>query len=221
MTVTWRTWRTAAGWAAVAAALLVPAFVLRYPMARCVVAIGLVVLATAVWTVARVLSIRGLRRWTRTRWTGVDPGSRSWPWDTLVLQGDVRVICAWTGHADGFPVTFGQIGWSGRALAGAVDDNDGQGTFVIVRLPQPEPPMAARMPLRFVGSSPRLEQPALRDAFFSGRIPAFTVRDDELFTVEQGSLTIEAAAAVHAVRRALLVVRLLDLGPDTTTVPPD
>ncbi|WP_250033394.1 hypothetical protein [Paractinoplanes maris] len=198
-----------AGWSALAAALL---FLTRSP---CLIALGLMFVAFCAYSVFSGLSLRAMSRWaTAMGCSPVDPKAHEWPWENLHLQGGSRVTQAWSGDIEGLAVTFGEIRWWGGAFAGAVVDRDNRGTFVVVGLPQTQPPMATRLPYSFIGDSPRLEHAALRDAFRIMEIPPFTVRDTVLFTVEPRQSAFEPGEVYRAVRRALLVVRLLDVGPD-------
>jgi hypothetical protein len=145
-------------------------------------------------------------------WTPVETLKRQWPWPsphTVIRR-------AWHREIDGLPVMFGDIDWRNNALTGAAEQQAGSGTFVVVRLPHTQPSMGVSPSGEVVGDSPRAHQPALREAFRTGEIPAWAVRGDELFTIEPNAWT-EPEDAERAVRRALLVVRMLDLGPDTTS----
>lgn len=198
-----------AGWSGVLAVLLVAS---RSP---CLILLGLAVAAFCVRAGARGWSLRAMSRWaTAMGCSPVDPKAHEWPWRNLQLQGNSQVNSAWSGDIEGLPVTFGEVTWSGGAFSGAVVDRDGRGTFVVVGLPQTQPPMAARFPDTYVGDSPRLEQPTLRHAFRTMEIPPFTVRDAVVFTVEPRVSGFEPGEVYRAIRRALLVVRLLDIGPD-------
>ncbi|MCY1145329.1 hypothetical protein OWR29_45635 [Actinoplanes sp. Pm04-4] len=200
-----------AGWSGAAVVLLV-AVGYRY---FCTVALALVLAAYCAHKVRRAMSLRAMARWAAAMGCfPVEPATIEWPWQNLHLQGSSKVTYAWTGDIEGLPVTFGEVRWSGNAFGGAVLDRDGKGTFVVVGLPCEQPPMAIRLPYTVIGDSPRLEQPALRHAFSIMEIPPFTVRDTELFTVEPREHALNPGAAYRAVRRALLVVRLLDIGPD-------
>lgn len=152
-------------------------------------------------------------------WSAVGRTGRNWPWQGLLLEGEALVERAWTGERDGFPVTVGQVRWSGCAFAGAVLTGRGKGVFVVVRLPLPVPGMAMRFPYRFIGDSHRLESPALGEAFGKGEIPPWTVSGDQLFTVEERLGWTTPEAMELAIGRALRVVQLLDLGPDVSTSP--
>jgi hypothetical protein len=103
------------------------------------------------------------------------------------------------------------------ALSGAVPTWEGQGVFVVVRLPKPVPGMAMRLPNHIVGASPLLDRPELRGAFESGEIPPWTVRADEFFIFEPHdswtTVAVITQAVERAVDRALSLVRLLDLAP--------
>jgi hypothetical protein len=219
MSVEVRAW-VSAGWTGVVAALLaVGSLSLLDPVAGCTVALALGFLAYSIRSVFRARSLRAMSRWaTAMGCFPVGPAALAWPWQNLQLQGSSRVRYAWSGDIEGLPVTFGEVQWSGGAFSGAVVDRDGKGSFVVVGLPQTQPPMAARLPYKFIGDSPRLEQPALRHAFRIMEIPPFTVRDTELFTVEARDEALDPGSAYRAIRRALLVVRLLDVGPDRPQV---
>ncbi|WP_250007070.1 hypothetical protein [Actinoplanes sp. M2I2] len=203
-----------ASWSAPVAALL---FLTRSP---CLIALGLIVVAFCAYSVFSALTRRAMSRWaTAMGCSAVDPTSHEWPWQSLHLRGTSRVVQAWSGDIEGLPVTFGEVTWSDGAFGGAVVDRFGRGTFVVVGLAQTQPPMAARLPYTFIGDSPRLEQPALRHAFRIMEIPPFTVRDTVLFTVEPRQSGFEPGEVYRAVRRALHVVRLLDVGPDRPLAP--
>jgi hypothetical protein len=176
---------------------------------------GVVIVATVGgYFAGRRLFRNRLRRWALLGdWTPVE---RPWPWEPPP-RGVIKVRRAWERRIDGLPVTFGELRWKGNAFAGMVLLHGGSGAFVIVRLPLPSPPMALRHAFEPVGGSPRLDQPALREAYLAGDIPTWTVRDDELYTIEARDAWFDPAMADEAVRRALHIVRLLDLGPDTTT----
>jgi hypothetical protein len=175
--------------------------------------------AYSISAVFRAVSLRAMSRWAIAMGCfPVDPATLDWPWQNLQLQGNSKVRYAWSGDIEGLPVTFGEMQWSGGALSGAVLDRDGKGVFVVVGLSQTQPPMAARLPYKFIGDSPRLEQPAVRHAFRIMEIPPFTVRNTELFTVEARDQALDPGAAYRAIRRALLVVQLLDIGPDRPQV---
>ncbi|MBU2666479.1 hypothetical protein KOI35_23515 [Actinoplanes bogorensis] len=150
----------------------------------------------------------GLGRWARANgWTAVAASSRPWPWDGLALSGRVEPGRAWKRPG----VTFGEVRWSGGALTGAVAGRDGHGLFVVLNLPEPHPGMAMRLPDIVVGDAPELARPGLREAFRAGEIPPWTLRADELFTVEAGA--VRPATVERAVVRARSVARHLDLLP--------
>jgi hypothetical protein len=146
------------------------------------------------------------------------PADRKWPWASLLrMPGTVVVDRAWTATVDGFPVTAGTLLWDDNALDGAVVGWAGCGIFVVVRLPAPTEPMAMRRPHRTVGDSHRLDRPALHDAFENGEIPPWTARDRDLFTFQAIAGRLHPEHLDDLVRRTLLVVRLLDLGPDAAS----
>ncbi|WP_328470521.1 hypothetical protein OHA21_04740 [Actinoplanes sp. NBC_00393] len=161
----------------------------------------------------RELLRRRAQAWAASAgWTAVARDDRLWPWQGLQLHGEVRVERAWTRDVDGFAVTTGEIRWTGGALSGAVLPRHGKGAFVVVRLPRAVPDMAVRLPYRFVGDWPRQTEPEVRQAFLDGRIPPWTVREGELFTIEpQDGLFLDPDVLDRAVRRALLAVRMLEL----------
>jgi hypothetical protein len=162
-------------------------------------------------TVVLILRYRAHRRMVRPDWTLLDTDERRWPWEGLNPNGEALVKRAWTGECDGFPITAGEVKWSGGAFAGAVVARGGKGIFVVVELPLPTPGMAMRLPYQFIGDSPRLESPALRAAFREGEIPPWTASGNELFTVEEHLRWITPDAMDRTIRRAVRVVRLLDL----------
>ncbi|GAB2617110.1 hypothetical protein Aab01nite_30250 [Paractinoplanes abujensis] len=214
MRIDTRAWWIAGLWALPTVFCVVSAFRFR-EFAGCGVLLALGLGLTTWVTAGRALTLRSLVGWAAAGgWTPIDPGEREWPWSDLHLKGSSRVRFAFTGTVDGLPITFGQVQWKGGAFGNATLNPDGRGLFVVVRLPLQEPPMAVRLPYVFVGDSPRLERPLLRQSFLSGEIPPFTVREHELFTVEPRDSWPDAAAAEQVVRRALLIVELLDVGPD-------
>ena len=173
------------------------------------------VVGVVVAEVARVRARRRLDRWAEDQgWVTVDTAGRDWPWHGLLVSGAATVGRAWIRETDGMPVTFGEVRWTGAAFGGAVLSAVDSGLFVVVRLPVAAPPMAVRLPYLFLGDSPRLELPALRDAFLRGDIPPWTVPGNVLFTVEPVTGRPGPPAVERVVSRALSVVRLLDLGPD-------
>jgi len=213
--------RVIVGWS-ILAALGVAARVLGdwYPAPALAGLIVVAVLPMVVVLIRRERAHRWMNRWAETvGWTEIDRDSRDWPWRGLNPSGEALVKRAWTHEVDGYPVTAGEVGWSGGAFAGAVLLREGRGIFVVVRLPLPAPPMAMRLPYEFVGDSQRLNQPALRQAYLDGKIPPWTARGDEMFTIESQDAWITPDATDCAVRRALRVVQLLDLGPDVSSVP--
>ena len=181
-----------------------------YPVPGLVGAIAVLVVAPAGYGVLMARRRVGLGRWaTANGWTPVGAGSRGWPWEGLALNGKAEAGRAWARE----DVTFGEVRWSGGAFAGAVPQREGHGVFVVIRLPESQPGMAMRLPYVVVGDSPRLQRPKLREAFLSGEIPPWTVRDRELFTVE--AVPVEAAAAQRAIGRARRIAGLLDLDGDS------
>lgn len=138
-------------------------------------------------------------------------GRRKWPWAEPTGSGTIRVRQAWSFTAGGFPVTAGEVRWTGRGFGGATDDTDGRGVFVVVHLPVPVPSMAYHVPFERVGDSPLLDRAELRKAFLTRRIPPWTVREQCLFTVEPAYEGVTPALIGSAVRRALLVAKLLEL----------
>lgn len=165
-------------------------------------------------------AIREIRDWQTRRqlraekWQPI-PADQPWPWLPLLVRPDhATVRRAWTGTVDRLPVTVGEISWDDNALSGAVTSWKGRGVCVVVTLPTPTEPMALRLPDRPIGTSPRLDFPAMRAAYDAGEIPPWTVADDRLFTFNAIPGQLRAGAVQAAVRRTLLVVRLLDLAPD-------
>jgi hypothetical protein len=141
-----------------------------------------------------------------------------WPWlELLERPGQTEVHRAWTRTVDGLPLTAGEITWDDNALNGSVQGWTGRGVFVVVELPAPTEPMALRRPHRTIGSSHRLGFPAMLAAYEAGEIPPWTAKDDRLFTFNAIPDQLRAGAIPEAVERTLLVVRLLDLGPDRPT----
>lgn len=161
-----------------------------------------------------------VRHAERGHWDTVDPKSREWPWDGLRLRGTIRVARAWAFTMDGIRVVAGDVRWTGNAFAGATDRSAGRGVFVVLRLPDELPPMAMRLPFQVVGDSPLLQRPALRLAFLGERIPPWTARGHELFTIEPAGGWVTAGRIEECARRALLIVDLLQPAePDTDTDP--
>ncbi|MBM2621564.1 hypothetical protein JIG36_39270 [Actinoplanes sp. LDG1-06] len=215
MRIDTRAWLIALTWA-VPTVLLVAVGVAERGFAGCSVVFGLILGWTTAIAVNRALHLRALVRWAAAgHWVPVDPRSRQWPWHDLHLKGSSRVRFAWSGELHGMLITFGQVRWKGGAFGAASSSFEGNGVFVVVRLPLEEPPMAMRLPMVVVGDSPRLEQPLLRQSFLAGEIPPFTVRGHELFTLEPRDSWPDIDSVKQAVRRALRVVHLLDVGPDT------
>ncbi|WP_127504301.1 hypothetical protein [Actinoplanes solisilvae] len=177
-------------------------------------AVAYVVLVTVVAGVSSLMRhgmLAQLEQWaTVAEWTPVEATEREWPWQS---PRHVKVKRAWTREIDGLSVTFGLVGWESDALAGSVRKQTGSGTFVVVRLPHTQPSMALSPSGDIVGDSPRAHQPELLQAFQRKDIRAWTVRGDELFTIEPTGLP-NPYHVKRIVRRALLAVRLLDLGPD-------
>ncbi len=183
-----------------------------YPMPGLVGALAVLLVPLAALPVSLVRRSFGLGRWTsQNGWRAVARDSRPWPWEGLALSGRAEVGRAWSRSVEGFPVTVGEVRWSGGAFAGAVRERESRGLFVVVELPGPQPGMAMRLPQVVVGDSPMLASPELGAAFLTGEIPPWTVRDDELFTVE--IVAVDPAHVTHAVSRALRAVRLLGLAP--------
>jgi hypothetical protein len=154
------------------------------------------------------------RRLAADGWRPV-PAAQPWPWQPLLERPDQTTVHrAWARTVDGLPLAAGEISWDDNALNGSVTGWAGRGVFVVVKLPAPTEPMALRRPHRTIGASHRLDFPAMRAAFEAGEIPPWTARDDRLFTFEAIPGQLRAGQIQEAVRRTLLVVRLLDLGPD-------
>ncbi|MFI6073593.1 hypothetical protein ACIA5C_18650 [Actinoplanes sp. NPDC051343] len=148
-------------------------------------------------------------------WISV-PAGRSWPWESLLrTRGTVTVKWAWQSLVDGLLITVGEAKWDDNALDGAVVGWAGKGVFVEVQLPVATEPMGIRRPHRTIGTSHRLDLPALHDAFENGEIPPFTTRDRSLFTFEAFEGRLSPASFDRLIERTLRIVRLLDLGPDT------
>lgn len=161
-------------------------------------------------------AFRRIETWVAAgNWISV-PVGRSWPWTSLLQTPDSVVVDrAWQSMVDDhLLITAGELHWSDNALGGAVDGWVGRGVFVVVHLPVETEPMGIRRPHRTIGTSHRLDLPALNDAFENGEIPPFTAIDRSLFTFEalEGSLRPEAVDSL--IRRTLRCVHLLDLGPD-------
>jgi hypothetical protein len=191
-----------------------------YPAPALAGLIGVTLVGIVVVLIGRYRANRRMKRWSaEAGWHVIDRNSRDWPWQGLNLNGEALVKRAWTMECDGFPVTAGDVRWSGGAFAGAVLAREGRGIFVVVRLPLPTPGMAMRLPYQFIGDSHRLESLALREAYLKGEIPPWTASGNQLFTVEEHPGWTTPHAIEHAIRRALRVVQLLDLGPDVSNCP--
>ncbi|MBU2666478.1 hypothetical protein KOI35_23510 [Actinoplanes bogorensis] len=204
-----------ATWSLIAGALLIVLGFSARNLLGCAALFGLGLLAYWAYNVSRLMGHRSMTRWAaRNGWTRIDVDYREWAWTGLHVTGSSQVSFALQGVVDGLPVTTGEVEWDGGAFSGASLAGTGTGVFVIVRLPHRQPPMAMRLPFVTVGDSPRLENPQLRRAFLTGEIPAFTVRGDELFTIDANINATEPEAVQLAVNRALEIVRILDLGPD-------
>ena len=155
-----------------------------------------------------------IEQWQATGWE-LQPEPRVWPWDGLLRDPSlVTVKRYWTRAVDGLPVTVGEIDWRDNAFAGGVNKWDGPGLCVVVQLPQPTEAMAMRRILTPVGTSHRLGLPAMIAAFVAQEIPPWTADGDELFIVEAYDDWLTPEKIERSVRRALLTVRLLDLGAD-------
>jgi hypothetical protein len=150
-------------------------------------------------------------------WERTAPGKPEWPWPEPQPGGTIRVRRAWSFTAGGLPVTAGDVRWTGRAFGGATDDADGQGVVVVVHLRGRVPSMAYHVPFERIGDSPLLDRTELRKAFLTRRIPPWTVRERCLYTVEPANGSVTPALIDSAVRRALLIVRLLDLTGEAGT----
>ncbi|SDT29741.1 hypothetical protein [Actinoplanes derwentensis] len=186
----------------------------QYPGQRSGGLLLLLVLPLLIYLANRVAAAHSLRRHvTRSGWASADPGGREWPWAAMTAGGTVQIGQTWEFETDGLPVTAGEIRWRGGALHGAVSRPEGKGIFVVLRLPRAAPSMALHMPYEFVGDAPVLTRPALREAYLGQRIPPWTVRDRELFTVTGERRPIRPAMVQDAVRRTLLVAGLLELVP--------
>lgn len=171
---------------------------------------------TMYWAIRK---IRGWHTLRRLRAEGWQPAraDQPWPWLTLIERPDhTRVHRAWARIVDGLALTVGEISWDGNALSGSVKGWKGRGVVVVVNLPTPVEPMALRRPHRTIGTSHRLGFPAMHAAYEAGEIPPWTVKDDRLFTFNAMPGQLRADIVQVAVQRTLLVVRLLDLGPDAT-----
>ncbi|GIE31015.1 hypothetical protein Ait01nite_040600 [Actinoplanes italicus] len=154
-----------------------------------------------------------LRHARRAGWERIRPGSREWPWTDLRQQGSIRVRAAWSFRSGGFPVTAGRISWDGNALADATPERDGSGVFVVLRLPEPIPSAAMRLPGRLVGDVGTADEVALRAAFRRGEIPPWTARGRELFVVTGDTGSVRPKTIDDAVRRTLHIARLLGCRP--------
>jgi hypothetical protein len=152
---------------------------------------------------------------TAGEWIPV-PVHAGWPWTSLVRNTDhVVVDRAWQSMVDDLLITAGELHWTDNAFDGAVVGWSARGPFVVVHLPVPTEPMALRRPHRTLGTSHRLDRPALHDAFENGEIPPWTAREQSLFTVEAVPGRLHPDSLDSLIRRTLRIVQLLDLGPDT------
>lgn len=147
------------------------------------------------------------------------PVDRAWPWSPLLRDPNtVAVERAWQSVTDDRLVTVGEARWSDNALFGAVTGFAGRAAFVEIELPVAGEPMGLRRPYRRIGTSYRLDRPALQDAFENGEIPPFTVHDRSLFTFEAFEEQRLTPMILDRLRdRTERIVRLLDLGPDVAT----
>jgi len=175
-----------------------------------------------------------LRHWEGT--AGWEPATRSWPWEQLVRFADtVQVLRAYAKRVDGFPVVTGELTFVDDGLGTTVDRRAGQAAFAVVTLPRPAPSMAVRVyrnPLRRregddefrrrfrpVGTvSHRLDNPELQAAHVRGDIPPWTLIEDELFVFVPLDGPLRPRDLEEAVRKAIRVVRLLDVGADESAV---
>jgi hypothetical protein len=182
-------------------------------------ALGALVLLVGVIVVARRrnrVAVRRIEAWASAgSWISV-PVGRSWPWESLLREpGTVTVERAWQSIVDDLLITVGELRWSDNALSGAVEGWAGKGVFVEVRLPVATEPMGIRRPNRTIGTSHRLDLPALKDAFENGEIPPFAALDRSLFTFEVSRDERLAPESLdRLLERTQRIVRLLDLGPD-------
>jgi hypothetical protein len=161
-------------------------------------------------------AVRRIKAWASAGgWISV-PAGRSWPWESLLRDPDtVTVERAWQSMVDGLLITVGELRWSDNALSGAVEGWAGKGVFVEVGLPVATEPMGMRRPNRTIGTSHRLDRPALMDAFENGEIPPFAALDRSLFTFEASQAERLAPESLDSLlERTRRIVRLLDLGPD-------
>lgn len=190
-----------------------------FPVQAC---LGLLTLVVGLVIVSRKRNRENGRRfeaWAAAGgWIPV-PVDRSWPWTSLLRDpSTVTVERAWQSMAGTLLTTVGEARWSDNALYGAVTGWAGKAVFVDIQLPVAGEPMGLRRPHRTIGTSPRLDRPALHDAFENGEIPPFTVNDRSLFTFEafeEQRLTPETLDRLRD--RTQRIVRLLDLGPDAVT----
>lgn len=187
------------------------------------------------WSHRERRAAREVARWVATDgWEPVPP--RPWPWRELVWSADtVTVLRAYTKRVDGFPVVTGELSFVDSALGAAVDRLAGYAAFAVVTLPQPAPSMAVRVHrnprgrragddefrrrFRPVGAeSHRLDNPELRAAHVRGDVPPWTLIEDELFVFVPLDRPLRPGDLEETVRRAIRVVRLLDVGADELAV---
>ncbi|RSM58441.1 hypothetical protein DMB66_29710 [Actinoplanes sp. ATCC 53533] len=179
---------------------------------------------------------REVAGWVATGgWEPVSP--RPWPWQGLVRWADtVTVLRAYAKRVEGFPVVTGELEFSDNGLGTSVDRRDGRAAFAVVTLPQPAPSMAVRAHrnavrrgegdddefrrrFRPVGAeSHRLDNPELRAAHVRGDIPPWTLIEDELFVFVPLDRPLRPRDLEEAARKAIRVVRLLDVGADELAV---
>jgi hypothetical protein len=169
---------------------------------------------------------RTIRGWQTVRWLaaeGWQPASadQPWPWLPLIERGQTEVHRTWTRTLDSLPLTVGEITWDGNALNGSVSAWKGRGVFVVVTLPTPTEPMALRRPHRTIGTSDRLNLPAMHAAYEAGEIPPWTAMDDRLFTFTAIPGQLRAEQVRVAAQQTLHVVRLMDLDGLHTTAADD
>lgn len=177
--------------------------------------VSVLVVGALAATVAAIRKTRDVRARRRVdAWlagAGWEPSRelRDWPWRRLLPAGAVVELGrVWTGTAEGYPVTTGEIAWDGAAFAGAVRGYRGHGLFVIVRLPTGSDGVALRHPFRLIGATGDLDVPALRSAYHDGIMPPWTVTGDELFTIELVTGRLEPDMIRMSVSRAVTAARM-------------
>jgi hypothetical protein len=203
--------------------------------------IGLAVLAGLLFLFGKwawqIIARRMVGRWVRqARWSLVTDRTL-WPWTPLQMAPDmVTVDVAFTGEAGGYPVTIGEVAWTGNGLGDAVDRWTGRGVFAVVQLPHALPPSAVRLRrtvhrrrsgedefrrrYRVIVEDPvfarRLADSRLRRAHLRRDIPPWTIVGSELVTITSSHGPLTPRKLKLATRQALRIIQLLGLDVDVS-----